>query len=117
MVPYILADNPKYTSSEAIELSRNMMRGEKWKAFVLDLSFYGWFILLFISLAIINITAFSTILLIASILVWILASIGLLFIKPYYMATDAQLYLVLRNKAIDNGDVTSDQLMLTTQEA
>ena len=42
MIPYILAENPDVTTEEAFRLSKEMMDGEKWNAFVLDLSFIGW---------------------------------------------------------------------------
>ena len=45
MVPYILADRPDLNHKEVIDLSRKMMDGNKWAAFVLDLSFIGWYIL------------------------------------------------------------------------
>ena len=76
LVPYILADNPKMDANEAITLSRRMMNGHKWNAFVLDLSFLGWYIL--------GLLAFV---------------VGTLFVHPYYYSTDAQLYLTLRDSA------------------
>ena len=42
MIPYILAENPDVTTEEAFRLSKEMMDGEKWETFVLDLSFIGW---------------------------------------------------------------------------
>ena len=45
LVPYLLKDEPELTASEVITRSREMMRGHKWEAFVLDLSFLGWLIL------------------------------------------------------------------------
>ena len=45
MVPYILADEPDLTPNEAITRSREMMDGNKWQAFLLDLSFIGWILL------------------------------------------------------------------------
>ena len=45
MVPYILAENPKLNSKQAITLSRRMMKGHKWEYFVLDLSFILWYLL------------------------------------------------------------------------
>ena len=45
MIPYILADNPSISREEAFRMSADMMRGNKWKAFVLDLSFFGWMLL------------------------------------------------------------------------
>lgn len=40
MIPYILADNPKVKRKEAFELSKQMMKGNKWKTFILDMSFF-----------------------------------------------------------------------------
>lgn len=45
MVPYILAENPDMSREEVFALSKQMMKGNKWDAFVLDLSFIGWMIL------------------------------------------------------------------------
>ena len=42
MIPYLLAENSKMTSSEAFEISKNLMNGNKWRAFVLDFSFILW---------------------------------------------------------------------------
>ncbi len=42
MIPYILAENPRILRKRAFEISKNMMDGEKWNAFVIDLSFIGW---------------------------------------------------------------------------
>lgn len=42
MIPYLLADNPQMDRKEAFAKSKEMMDGNKWKAFVLDLSFWGW---------------------------------------------------------------------------
>ena len=45
MIPYLLAEDPNLSFSEAKNLSTEMMTGEKWDAFVLDLSFILWQIL------------------------------------------------------------------------
>lgn len=45
MIPYLLAENPDMTKEEAFAESKRMMDGQKWRAFVLDLSFIGWDIL------------------------------------------------------------------------
>ena len=42
MIPYLLAENPEMTKQEAFAESKRMMDGQKWRAFVLDLSFIGW---------------------------------------------------------------------------
>jgi uncharacterized membrane protein len=45
MTPYILAENPELTASEAINISKEMMYDHKWELFCLDLSFFGWHLL------------------------------------------------------------------------
>ena len=45
MIPFILAENPDIPHREAFLLSRQMMNGNKMRAFILDLSFLGWHIL------------------------------------------------------------------------
>ncbi|WP_418792436.1 DUF975 family protein [Phosphitispora sp. TUW77] len=89
MVPYILADNPNIGYSRAIELSNKMTDGQKFKMFILDLSFIGWYILGFIAFF-----------------------IGILFVLPYVNATQAELYLALRQNAIDRGDCSYEELQL-----
>ena len=89
MVPYILADNPNFGADNAITLSRKMMDGNKFALFVLELSFLGWFLL--------GLLAFG---------------VGILFVSPYVYATEAQLYLVLRDTAIDQGYCTAEDLNL-----
>lgn len=78
MIPYILAENPKTKRSEAFKLSKQMMKGNKWKLFVLDMSFFGWNFL--------------------SVMTFGLLSI--LYINPYNSATITELYMVLRKQAI-----------------
>ncbi len=45
MTDYILAENPELTASEAIEQSKFMMYGNRWRMFCLQFSFIGWDIL------------------------------------------------------------------------
>lgn len=87
MVPYILADNPEISHKRAIEISNAMTYGQKFDIFVLDLSFIGWYILGALALG-----------------------IGVLFVNPYVNATEAELYLVLRQEAIDTGICSQEEL-------
>lgn len=89
MVPYILADNPNLGADNAITLSRKMMDGSKFDLFVLELSFIGWYLLGVLALG-----------------------VGILFVNPYYNATEAQLYLLLRRRALDLGYCTYEDLNL-----
>ena len=45
MYDYILAENPSASPREALRLSRAMMKGNKMRAFLLDLSFVPWYLL------------------------------------------------------------------------
>jgi len=45
MAYYIMYDDPKIDSLEALKRSQIMMKGYKWKLFLLELSFIGWAIL------------------------------------------------------------------------
>lgn len=73
MVPYLLAEYPDMSWSEAAARSRDMMYGNKWNTFVLELSFLPWELL--------------------SAITWGIA--GVLFVNPYVDATKAELYDVL----------------------
>jgi len=77
MIPYILAENPKTNRKEAFKLSKQMMKGNKWKTFLLDVSFVGWNILSVFTLGLLNI----------------------LYVNPYKATTNAELYVELRNIA------------------
>ncbi len=80
MVPYILAENPLTPRKEAFALSRQMMQGNKWRTFILDLSFWYWYVL--------EIFTFGL--------------AGLFFLNGYVAAVNAELYMSLRKEAIDS---------------
>ena len=74
MMPYLFADDPTMTKERAFAESKQMMTGQKWNAFVLDLSFLGWNILSAMTLGI----------------------LGLFYVNPYQGQTNAALYEKLR---------------------
>jgi len=76
MIPYLLAENPKMDRKEAFQISKQMMKHNKWKTFVLDMSFFGWNFL--------------------SVLTFGLLSI--LYTNPYNAATIAELYVTLKEQ-------------------
>lgn len=88
MVPYLLAENPEMDYKRALSLSAAMMDGEKMDAFVLDLSFIGWY---FLSIFTCGILAIA-------------------YVEPYQEHTNAGLYIALREKAINNGLVHPSEL-------
>lgn len=85
MTAYILTDNPYIGYERALKLSIAMTNGHKWNMFVLGLSFIGW-----------------------SLLALLTFGLGFLFLAPYIASTEAQLYVKLRDNAINCG-LTSPQ--------
>ena len=81
MVPYILADNPGMDRKEAFAISKRMMTGEKWNAFILQLSFLGW---IFLSM-------------------FTCGLLGIFYVSPYMEATMAELYAYNKGKAFHEG--------------
>ena len=55
LVPYILRDEPELSAMEAIRRSKELMKGNKGRAFLLDLSFIGWFLLSAVTFGILNV--------------------------------------------------------------
>lgn len=45
MTPYILSENPEMTANEAITKSKELMDGNRWRLFCLEMSFFGWALL------------------------------------------------------------------------
>lgn len=70
MVSYILADNPYTFAREALRQSRAMTKGRLWELLVLQLSFFGWYLLVSITLM-----------------------IGAIYVYPYVEGTMAAYYL------------------------
>lgn len=77
MTEYIIAEHPNTACMDAIRESRNLMRGYTFFAFVLDLSFIGWYLL-----------------------GMLLCGIGTLFVNPYRDTVKAEFYRKLRAKKL-----------------
>ncbi len=45
LAPYLMAEHPELSATEAIEQSKQLMAGHKGRLFCLELSFIGWYIL------------------------------------------------------------------------
>ena len=75
IIPYILADDPDITSKEAFKKAKEMMMGNKWRLFKLNLSFFGWGVLCVLTMG-----------------------VGTLFLMPYVCAANAEFFAELKNK-------------------
>lgn len=50
LIPYLLAENPTLSKKEIFGISEKLMKGEKRKAFYLDVTFLGWKLLSFLTI-------------------------------------------------------------------
>ena len=91
MTPYILADCPNVTATDALKLSMRITEGHKWELFVAGLSFIGW-------------------LLLSALTLYILAVVH---VGPYMATTFAGYYIELRNEAFSKGVVRPEEMGLT----
>ncbi|MEG0157591.1 MAG: DUF975 family protein, partial [Anaerovoracaceae bacterium] len=78
MVSYIVAENPDIHWKDALALSKAMMHGNKWRTFVLDISFWYWYLIKGMSFG----------------------AFGIFFLNPYVRATETELYVSLREHVI-----------------
>lgn len=86
MVPYLINDYPNLTPREVLKTSRQMMKGQKWNLFVLDLSFIGWYFVAILS-----------------------CGIGCLWLTPYQYTATAHFYEDLKaEKIVDTDEVVEE---------
>lgn len=76
MAMYLMAEDPEIGVVEAIDKSKEIMKGKKGRLFTLQLSFIGWFILGSLTCGILN----------------------LFYVNPYYMSSLAAFYNIAKNE-------------------
>ncbi len=81
MVPYIIAENPEMDYKEAFQISKQMMDGEKMEAFIMDLSFLGWYLLSAVTCGL----------------------LAIFYVNPYVQASFAEMYTFNKQKAYQEG--------------
>lgn len=81
MVPYIIAENPAMDYKEAFQISKQMMDGEKMEAFIMDLSFLGWYLLSAVTCGL----------------------LAIFYVNPYVHASFAEMYTFNKQKAYQEG--------------
>jgi hypothetical protein len=91
LVRYLVAENPDIPCDTALNRSKALMDGHKMDAFVLDLSFIGWFLLSGLTCGI----------------------VGVFWVNPYYRQTDAEFYAAIIAQQPDDtqsSDATTEPL-------
>lgn len=81
MVPYIIAENPAMDYKEAFQISKQMMDGEKMEAFIMDLSYLGWYLLSAVTCGL----------------------LAIFYVNPYVQASFAEMYTFNKQKAYQEG--------------
>ena len=81
MVPYIIAENPAMDYKEAFQISKQMMDGEKMEAFIMDLSFLGWYLLSAVTCGL----------------------LAIFYVNPYVQESFAEMYTFNKQKAYQEG--------------
>ncbi len=76
LAPYLMAEDPEMGAMEAIEKSKELMKGNKWRLFCLQMSFFGWILLSVLTLDILS-----------------------LWIRPYMNVATAAFYLEVTGRA------------------
>ncbi len=83
MSDYILLENPNLTTDEAITRSRKMMDGNKFKFLLFQLSFIGWYLVIYLT-----------------------CGIASIYVLPYIKAATGNFYLALKKEQGLENDVT-----------
>lgn len=81
MAPYLMAQNPALGIREAVNMSKEMMRGRKGRLFCLQFSFIGWALLTVLTLG-----------------------IGSLWLHPYMKAAETAFYLNVSGQGIPKSE-------------
>ena len=81
MVPYIIAENPAMDYKGAFQISKQMMDGEKMEAFIMELSFLGWYLLSAVTCGL----------------------LAIFYVNPYVQASFAEMYTFNKQKAYQEG--------------
>lgn len=87
MMPYILAENPETSRQDAFQKSREMMKGNKFRVFLLDVSFIPWWILSVITFGIVQ----------------------YLYLEPYMRSAYAELYFEIKQDAVEMVPIAEDK--------
>jgi len=90
LTPYILSRHPNVNATEALNLSKRMTAGNKWKLFMLDLSFIGWYMLSGLTFGL----------------------LAIFWVAPYHSTADGGYFIEIRNKALEDGTVSHFELGL-----
>lgn len=85
LIPYLMSEDPSMATEEAFAESKRLMKGNKWRAFVLDLSFILWDLVSIFTCGI----------------------AGVFYVEPYKASTQAALYEAIRYGTASPAEATA----------
>lgn len=119
MTPYILCESPDMTAREAIKKSKELMKGNRWRLFCLEISFIGWEILAGIGLSVVIAMVSGMVLAGAAVVGIVFGSILIiavfvaiaLILSPYITVSSAVFY-----REISEGRYSDPQIIREVRE-
>ena len=124
MTAYILCENPQMTAREAIKKSKELMKGNRWRLFCLEISFIGWELLAVLAIVLVTVMFMPTMFVMAAgsaaftvaIVVWIIVIIAVsvvvgLLLSPYITVSTAVFYREITEGRYSNTQVEGEAVV------
>lgn len=124
MTAYILCENPQMTAREAIKKSKELMKGNRWRLFCLEISFIGWDLLAVLAIVLVTVMFMPTMFVMAAgsaaftvaIVVWIIVIIAVsvvvgMLLSPYISVSTAVFYREITEGRYSNPQVEGEAVV------
>ncbi len=124
MTAYILCENPQMTAREAIKKSKELMKGNRWRLFCLEISFIGWDLLAVLAIVLVTVMFMPTMFVMAAgsaaftvaIVVWIIVIIAVsvvvgMLLSPYITVSTAVFYREITEGRYSNPQVEGEAVV------
>lgn len=124
MTAYILCENPQMTAREAIKKSKELMKGNRWRLFCLEISFIGWELLAVLAIVLVTVMFMPTMFVMAAgsaaftvaIVVWIIVIIAVsvvvgMLLSPYITVSTAVFYREITEGRYSNPQVEGEAVV------
>lgn len=124
MTAYILCENPQMTAREAIRKSKELMKGNRWRLFCLEISFIGWELLAVLAIVLVTVMFMPTMFVMAAgsaafiitMIVWMVVIIAVsvvvgLLLSPYITVSIAVFYREITEGRYSNPQVEGEAVV------
>lgn len=124
MTAYILCENPQMTAREAIRKSKELMKGNRWRLFCLEISFIGWELLAVLAIVLVTVMFMPTMFVMAAgsaafiitMIVWMVVIIAVsvvigLLLSPYITVSTAVFYREITEGRYSNPQVEGEAVV------